>query len=170
MAIILKGPIDLAGVANLLSSLTHAFYANKGYRGDVKAIFWESEHIVAPINLELPDEARLPACYNEVYSRGRLPALASVAGQFAVGVNLIRDGSMKVKTRAFNKTLLEDVVKGQTIPSPVGEFVIASYRFEDWSLFDEFVQYRNQMVFEAQRRLGASVSMAAYHMINDLHP
>ncbi|MBS3176263.1 hypothetical protein J4457_03435 [Candidatus Woesearchaeota archaeon] len=193
MVAILKGPIDMATVVNFVSSITRAFYRNELGVTDfsINPTFWNPDDIGHPCQYDLPsDQVDLPGLYHRLHSGVGLAPLAARAAEFAVAINVShkietpyrqphwREGNLK--TRIFNKTLLEDLISGQTIPAAEREFVLASYDTSDtgsylwlgsgtWmnmcDVLQAFIAYRDQMAEQANQRMRQNRSVAALRIL-----
>ena len=181
MAYIFQAPFELAEVANLITSIGNAFYASKNWGGGsagnvrVGTAFWTPDDINT--NTEnIPSGTDLARCYQRAAERRALGALAPIAPQFACAVNVERwiDGGffsagywdLRVKTRVFNKSLLEDLLSGQPIPAVVREYVIVSYD-GGWKYYGEWIAYRDRMLLQAQERLRQRGNEGAKRLLLD---
>jgi hypothetical protein len=181
MGIILSGPINLETVTNLLTSVSNAFFMKKNYNGvNIQTDFWKPEVITGP-NLELLPED-IAGLYRQLIQSKKIDYFVREPKEFATSTwfwfeDRYRHQCWIAKTDVINLTSIEDLVSGQIIPPVVKKFLINSerlrYHFDyndtTWSDFDKFIEYRNQMIEQAQERLDQSVSKAAYNIMNDLH-
>jgi len=183
MAYTLRAPLGLPEVANLITSAANAFYANKGWGGGsarhvrVETVFWTPDDIES-LPSRVPSGTELKPLCKEASERRALGALAPLAPQFACAVNVERwiDGGffgtsgwfLRVKTRVFDKTLVEDLLSGQTIPATVREFVVVSYDGDrSWSYYDEWIAYRDRMLLQAEERLRQRGAEGAKRLLLD---
>ncbi len=183
MAIILRGPIKMHEAMNLIHSITDSFYMKYADLGEIRdytitPIFW-SESVVTPQAVEkLPtySGSHIKHNYNQLVQRKKLSLIRSRAPEFVSVFNsrviytgIFTQWHSHLKTRIVNKTVLEDIISGQSVPPTVSEFVFGTWvmtRRRKW--LDRFIKHRNKMIKEAQERLNQSVSGAAYNLMKDL--
>ncbi|MBU0457195.1 MAG: hypothetical protein ABH824_06105 [Nanoarchaeota archaeon] len=192
MSTLLSGPISLKQVLELIESSTRTFYKNwVGNPVKVDFTWWDPDYIIIPdvYNL-LPSSSSSDGIYGLVKRcerEGLIRQLRPIASDFAVTVKAYHDSKLELRTRIYDKTLLSDLVSGQTFPPARRDFVISSDNvysgfFERYkrevgggrvikmaNFHEEWIEYKNQQVAEAQRRIDASISKSAYHILNDLH-
>lgn len=81
-------------------------------------------------------------------------------------------------TRVLNLGVIRDISKGILFPDPMKTYCIGSVHIRPknlgtywWheSVHNEWVAFRDSAFNEIQRRINASVSAAAYHIVTDLH-
>ena len=163
----LRGALALQEVADFVAALTKSFYGHEGYGSGLttQIVFWSPDSIVYP-NENLP--SGLEQAYQAVYERRLLPQLANFADQFAVAVNADYKGKVELKTRVFNRTLLLDILKGQTFAPTVCEFVISTWHWSSKSWWQKFISHRDALVREAQQRVDQAVKGSVYSIISDL--
>ena len=180
MAKILEGPITTTQVANFMDNVSKSFIEGLYYNDHLKTKvrFWKPEMIVYPLKYLSNRETEFLTLYQKTYERNHLSKIKSSVAEFAVDINIFYDNgcpTRKVQTRILNKTMLEDLITRQTFEPSKREFLITSYSpfFNSgsyaWDHFRKFLEHRDAMIAQAQERIGASVSKAAYNMINDLH-
>ncbi|MFO7710498.1 MAG: hypothetical protein R6V53_01910 [Candidatus Woesearchaeota archaeon] len=181
MSYILKGPIQMSDVANLLTSITLS-YCDSHYsqKNSVNTVYWDASMINAGEESKFPqlDGSYIKTNYQALAKRRMLGKLKSNAPELAMAVNcdLLQEGLFSntwrshLKTRAVNKTLLEDVVRGQTVPATINEYVIGTWQM-DWCSpreFEDYISYRNQMLEQANERLKSRTSGAALRLLTEL--
>ncbi|MBI4918310.1 hypothetical protein HY837_00130 [archaeon] len=189
MSKILKGPISIEQVANFIDSITKTFYHQIGHgtRISTNIGFWSSDQIIYPN----PDiDPGLNGLYEQIHRMNLSEKLKTVASQFAVAVNVYGynsegskwfgpdDMTLEIKTRIFDKTLLEDLCKGQIFPAIEKEFIITSWNYtvdgthknieipnieipqqttseskQMTEIHTNFIHYRDQRITEAQQRI-----------------
>jgi len=184
MSIILRGPVRMSDVANLVQNITDSFYRwhieeikdVKNY--STSMVFWDESSITANNAERLPtyEGSHIRNNYNKLVKRKRLSEFKPVSSEFMAAINsralcpgFLREWHNHLKTRIVNKTLLDDIISGQTIQPTVREFVINTWKLTNgkgW--LTDFIQYRNRLVSQAQKRLDQSVSGAAWKMLKDL--
>ncbi|MFA5071860.1 MAG: hypothetical protein WC511_05895 [Candidatus Pacearchaeota archaeon] len=182
MGIILSGPVNLETVTNLLTSVSRAFFQKQGLDATyIETEFWKPEVITNPDLKYFPEE--IVNSYRQLIQSRKVEYLTREPKEFATSTWFwMRDGGRDkcwmAKTDVINLTSIEDLFSGQIIPPVVKKFLISTeplrYRFNynpesTWNLFEKFVEYRNQMIEQAQERIDQSVSKAAYNIMKDLH-
>jgi len=167
---IIKGPITIAQIANLVESGYRAFLKKNNSYVNTKLDFWQPQMIIFPSKYITKNMNHLYDLYNLVGNRNYRNQLEKYSKEFAVDIKSCNNRNYLTSvTRIFNKTLLEDMVTGQTFPAPKKEFVIESYNIR-WNnnFFNNWVEYRNMLIDQAQARVNGSVSKAALHLLDDL--
>jgi|SRR3989344_1284353 len=190
---ILSGPIRIEQIANLIENVSQTFYARKGYIKNVRTRtdFWEPDLIVYPSELisYSKDLSDVNILYEEAYRSNCLQMIASKSKDFAVTISMSNGDRTKVSTEIINKTLLQDILRGQTFPPVNQQFIITSFDWDanawhyssntnpnivgngrgGWRFFNEFIAFRDQVIGEAQKRIKSGVSKASFHLLDDLH-
>ena len=182
MAIIFRAPMKLAQVADLVISIKEGFYRNdkqvKNF--STSPVFWSAD------NIDSSDDTieKLPSVsgsyvktnYRKLIESRSLNVLRPQAADFCVAINsqvLLTGWTQNwhdhLKTRIVNKTLVQDIVNGQTVPAAVNEYVIGTWEDgcgEGW--LDSFANYRNSILREAQLRVEQNVALSAHQLIRGL--
>lgn len=154
----------------------------KNYNGvNIQTDFWKPEVITSPNLTLLPEDTA--EMYRKLIQSKKIDYFVREPKEFAISTwfwveDRYRNRCWIAKTDIINLTSIEDLVSGQIIPPAVKKFFIRSekltyhYNYNPettWDDFDKFIEYRNQMIEQAQERLDQSVSKAAYNIMKDLH-
>lgn len=167
---ILKGPVAIEQVAELLESIKKAWYAQnrRSYKLKTDFVYWEPSSIVYP-NRSLPDVDSLNSLYQDVNDKGLLSQVSANSDKFGITVCAEYGGDLELETQVVDVTLLEDILKGQTFPAAVERYAITTYNhYLGRSNWESFATYRTEMVRQAQQRVNQQIVKAAFHMIKDL--
>ncbi len=150
MGKILRSPISIDRVANFVDSMTRAFFTCDYHTLRTEICFWNPKDVYQPPGA-IPEEGVWDA-YQTLFVVGRLDELATRSSEFAVAINAYRDLDFLIKSRVFNKTLLEKLLRGQQHRPPIQEFVIYTETV-NIDGFDNWISYRNRMIDEAEARI-----------------
>ncbi|MFP4424577.1 MAG: hypothetical protein ACLFP2_05115 [Candidatus Woesearchaeota archaeon] len=181
MGYILKGPIQMSDVANLLEGITQSYCDNRfSYKKQINTVYWDGDMINPGEESKFPqlNGSSIKTNYQALVQRRMLAKAKPVASDLVIAVNcdLLEKGLFSnrwrshLKTRAVNKTLLEDLVSGQTVPATVNEYVIGTWPMNWCSQgeFEDYLSYRNQLLAQANERLKSRTSGAALRLLTEL--
>lgn len=188
MPIIFKAPMQLSVVADLILSITDAYYRNDKQVNahETSLTYWTQEDINADNSTidKLPsvDGSYIKTNYQALISNGNLDLLRARASDFCIAVNtqvsLWIDGfwgkkasnwHWHLKTRIVNKTLIQDIINGQVVPAAVNEFIISTWNDgcgDGW--LESFCAIRNSRIREAQQRIQQNTALSAHQLMRGL--
>lgn len=196
---ILSGPINIKQVVEFIQSTKKAFYRTwEGKPVQLECSFWKPENIIITNFknlLKYYDEGEsLYQLVKKCDDLGLIDRIKPLSSNFAVDIFSFSTEmnysysslNKELVTSVYDKTILDDLITGQTFAPLQRDFVITNYNFETSSLYNkmeknthrkisiekfnqEWNDYLSQQINEAQKRISGSVSKVAYNIVNDLH-
>lgn len=195
MSLIINVAASIEDVANQVINMNRAFHRryehHKNVCFDVNLRWWDKSRVLNQYSetLEVTKDTELPALYRDVRRIGQMDAVSKAPRDFAVTIT--SQGSPKYGnylldewyTTIYNMTMLQDILDGINVPPQVKSFLINTvpkYHEQKYDphvgdyisaskYLNEFIDQRNRVMTEFEKRINASVSKAAYNMMNDLH-
>lgn len=178
--VLLRAPLTLPQVAELVRNVATGFYRQSDTANhEAENQCWDSndidqnwdtiEELAQAAGVALPDR-RGRSMENILetlqFRAGEIMITVDTRVQFRSHWSSLHDD---IRNRILNATLLADIIRGQTMPSSVNDFVIGSSRLDadqDW--FDDYIRHRNQMIHESAARIRQSATGAAVQIMRDL--